>query len=620
MEKNLLKIILEMYKKGEISQSNANALLNEIKSKTDDIAIVGIGCKTPVSDDYRDLWESIKAKKSHIRPCPQERMKRFSNMMGENALNRDMYHHGALLSDQGWFDYKLFGMTQEEASKMEPMQRVMLEVAYRTLEDGGYLGERKYNSDTGVFIAANFTNQLIANHLALGGRFDFDTIMANWTNGVATRISHIFDLRGISTVIENSCIASIIAIYEACNLLRSGRLKMALVGSINTLLIPDRRFSLNKVFAHEPNVVSRPYDDNPGGDYVAEGASALLLKRLDDAIADGDRIWGVIKGCYANNNGAKAGFTQSNAEMIADAIRKAFVEAKVSPEDIGYIEGEGYCERLEQALEVLGLIQGFEKLTKRKQYCALGASSASLGYSEVAVAMFNTLVCLMAMKNKQIPPIYNFDYPSGLFDLGNSPFYINDQLKDWNVEEGKKRISAVFTQGFGGGNGFTIIEEPPVHESKKTGSSRTHLFTISAQSEESFEQYVKGYIKNLKETDSDFSDICYTNTVCRPHYFPYRLAIVSSSKEDLLEKLISWDTERKNTAEVFFGTVEEKKYEMKKKHEEEIQNAVKNSEIEHLAKLYVDGYDILFSDLYEKGRKVVDLPKYQFNKSLCWLL
>ena len=620
MDKNLLKIILEMYKKGEISQSNANALLNEIKSKTEDIAIVGIGCKTPVSDDYHDLWESIKGKKSHIRPCPQERMERFNNLMGENALNRDMYHHGALLSDLGWFDYKLFGMTQDEASILDPMQRVMLEVAYRTLEDGGYLGERKSPSETGVFIAANFTNKQLINHLSLVGRFDFDSIMANWTNGVATRISNIFDLRGISTVVENSCIASIIAIYEACNLLRSGKLKMALVGSINSLLIPDRRFSLNKVFAHEPNVVSRPYDDNPGGDYVAEGATGILLKRLDDAIEDGDRIWGVIKSSYVNNNGAKANFTQSNAEMIADVIRKAFVEAKVSPEDIGYIEGEGYCEKLEQALEVLGLIQGFEKLTKRKQYCALGASSANLGYSEVAVAMFNAIICILAMKNKQIPPIYNFDYPSGLFDLGNSPFYINDQLKDWKVDEGKKRLSAVFTQGFGGGNGFTIFEEPPVLESKKEQSQIPHLFTISAQSEESFEQHVKGYIQFLREADCNFADICFTNNVCRPHYFPYRLAIVSSSKEDLLEKLILWDTERKDAPGVFFEKVDEKKYEMKKKHEEEIRNAVKNRECEHLAQLYVDGYDILFSDLYEEGRRVVDLPQYQFDKSLCWLL
>ena len=619
MDKNLLKIIVEMYKKGEISQTNANALLNEIKTKKDDIAIVGLGCKTPVSDDYHDLWETIKGKKSHVQVCPEGRMELFGNLLGENANNSESYHHGGLLSDLGWFDYKLFGMTQEEASILDPMQRVMLEVAYRTLEDGGYLGERKCSSDTGVFIGANFTSKQIISYLSLVGRYDFPSMMANWTNGVATRISNIFDLRGVSTVVENSCIASIIAIYDACNMLKSGKLKMALVGSINSLLIPDRRFSLNKVFEHEPDVVSRPYDDNPGGNYVGVGAAAILLKRLDDAIEDGDKIWGVIKSSYVNNNGAKANFTQSNAEMIAEAIREAFVEARVSPEDIGYIEGEGYCEKLEQALEVLGLIQGFERLTKRKQYCALGASSANIGYSEVSVGMFNTIICILAMKNKQIPPIYCFDYPSELFELENSPFYINDQLKEWKVDAGKKRLSAIFTQGFGGGNGFTILEESPTLSSDDEGEKK-HLFTISAQSEVAFHQHLEKYIAFLKETDSDFSALCFTNNVCRPHYFPYRLAVIASTKEELVEQLIQWNETRTNTQTVFWGNVEEKKYEMKKKHETEIQNAIRDYDYEKIAEMYVDGYHISFTNLYPSRKRAVDLPQYQFDKSLCWLL
>ena len=609
-----------MYKNGEISQSNASTLLNEMKNKSDDIAIIGIGCKTPLSDDYHDLWETVKAKKSHVKPCPTERINLFAKLMGKKGNNSECYHHGGFFSDIGKFDYKLFRMTKEEASILDPTQRVMLEVAYRTLENGGYLGERKCCPDTGVFVGANFTFKQIASYLSLVGQLDFQSMMSNWTSGLATRISNVFDLRGVSTVIENSCIASIISIYNACDMLKSGKLKMALVGSVNVLLIPDKRFSLNKVFEHEPDVISRPYDDNPGGNYVGEGAAAMLLKRLDDAIKDGDNILGVIKSSYVNNNGSKANFAQSNAEMIAEAVRESFVEAKVNPEDVGYVEGEGYCEKLEQALEVIGLTQGFQKFTNKKQFCALGASSANIGYSEVSVGMLNTIICILAMKNKQIPPIYCLDYPSDLLDLCNGPFYINDKLKEWRVKEGKKRISAVFTQGFGGGNGFTILEEAPELTSGEEESVEPHLFTISAQSKESLDQCINNYLKYLREADYNFSDICYTNNVCRPHYSPYRIAIIASSKEELYEKLYEWNKTRADMKDVYFSNTEAQKQDMKRKHREEIQSAINNHQCDKVAEFYVAGYNILFAGLYDTSKQVVELPQYQFNKSLCWLL
>lgn len=618
LDKKLLEKIVEMYKSGEISKKNAGILLKELENKSEDIAIIGIGCKTPVSDNYHDLWETMKNKKSHIKSCPTERMSLFADLMGENGMNDEYYHQGGLLSDMGMFDYKLFGITKDEAILLDPMQRVMLEVAYRTLEDGGYLGERKGTDNTGVFIGANFTIKQFTNYLTLLGQANFQTITANWTSGLATRISNIFDLQGVSTVVESSCVGPIIGIYDACNMLKSGKLKMALVGGINNILIPDKRISLNEVFEHGKDVVSRPYDDNPGGNYVGEGAAALLLKPLSHAIEEGDRILGVIKSCYVNNNGAKD-FTQCNAEMIAEAVHKAFVEAKVNPEEVGYVEGEGYCEKLDQALEVIGLTQGFQKFTKRKQFCALGASSTNIGYSEVAVGMFNSICCILAMKHKQIPPIYCFDYPSEIIDFCNGPFYINDRLKEWKVEEGKKRISAIYTHGFGGGNGFTILEEPPILEASKAEEGIQHIFTISAQSKASFDQHIINYIQYLHEVDYNFSDICYTINVHRPQYVPYRLAIIASSKVELYERLLEWSKTRVTTDSVYYKAGKLKNQGQNRKHQKEIQHAVNQLQYDEIAKYYVDGYNILFSGLYSTKKAIVETPQYQFDKSLCWV-
>lgn len=623
MDKELIQKVAELYKSGDISKQAVTEILKKMENeKSDDIAIIGIGCKTPTSDDYNSLWDIMKNRKSQIKPCPKERIGLTSKYLGKGGDLEEMYHHGAFFGDYEMFDCQMFGLSEEEATLMDPMQRIMLQSAYRTLEDAGYLGVRPKNDVTGVFIGANFTNKQFANYMTLVGKADFSTIMANWTNGVATRISHCFDLRGISTVIENSCIASIMAMSEACNQLRSGKISAALVGAVNTLLIPDKRISLNRVFAHESDMVSKPYDVNPNGNYIGEGAASLLLKPLKKAIEDGDKIHGLIKSSSINNNGRTSDFTQSNAEMISEVVRDAFNEAKIHPDEVDYVEGEGYCEKLEQALEVIGLSKGFSRFTNRKQYCALGAASTNLGYSEVAVGIFNAICCLLAMKHKQIPPISCFDNPSDVIDLSNTPFYVNDYLKDWNVEEGKKRTSAIFTQGFGGGNGFTILQEYSRCNNGEKSSEEKNILLISALSERSFYEYIKRYILFLEDVNNEqsFEDICYTAAVKRRHYAPYRLAVIASNKDDLYSQLKSYMDNKIITDTLLSGVVQMKNNSENKKNESNIQKSMEDKDYQSIARYYLEGYEINFSNLYLDGNYInVDLPMYPFDNVKCWI-
>lgn len=621
MDKEFVQKLVELYKEGEVSKKAVAQLLRKLESTgAEDIAIIGIGCKIPASDDYRDIWDIMKNRKSQIKQCPKERIYLTAKVMGQDASDESMYHHGAIFGDYEMFDRELFDLNEEEVTLMDPMQRIMLQAAYRGLEDAGYLGKRAQDEVVGVLVGANFTNKQIGNYMLLTGRKDFMAIMSNWTNGVATRISHCFDLRGISTVVENSCIASIMAISEACNLLRAGKITTALVGAVTTTFIPDIRVSLNRVFEHDEYAVSKPYDKNPGGNYVAEGAATLLLKPLKKAIADGDKIHAVIKSSAVNNNGKTSGFTQSNAEMISEVMNAAFTESKISPEDIGYVEGEGYCERLEQALEVLGLCKGFGRLTNRKQYCVLGAASTNLGYSEVAVGIINAICCVMAIKNKQIPPLSMLDVPSDVFDLQNSPFYVNERIKDWTVEEGKKRTAAIFTQGFGGGNGFTILQEYQAEQEERQKQEKNILF-ISANSEKSFIEYIKRYLDFLDENDElQLEDICYTAACKRRHYTAYRLAVLAKDKDDLYLQLSEYLKNKQCSETLFVSAGQTKNYGENKKHMKDMQDAMRERHYELVAKDYVEGYELEMTELFNEGKFMnVDLPLYPFDAKRYWV-
>lgn len=620
MNKKLIKKIVELYKNGDLSKEVTTQLIRE--SEEEDIAIIGIGSKTSISDDYNDLWDTLKNRKSHIRPCPKERIQLTSEYLGENGDREELYHHGAFLSDYAIFDYQLFGLSKEEADIMDPMQRIMLQVAYRTLEDAGYLGKRPNQDTTGVFIGANFSNKQFVNYLSLLEEANFQTIIANWTSGVATRLSNCFDLRGVSTVIENSCIASIITISEACTMLKMGTIDTALVGTVNTILIPDKRISLNKVFAHDSDVVSRPYSDVPGGNYVGEGGAALLLKPLSKAIEHGDKIHGVIKSSCVNNNGATSDFVQSNAEMIENVVINALKLARIEPDQIEYVEGEGYCEKLEQALEVTGLTKGFSNFTNKKQFCSLGAASVNIGYSEASVGIFNLICCLLAIKHKQLPPIYRYDKLSNAFDLYNTPFYINDCLKTWDSKEDRKRTAAIFTQGFGGGNGFTIIQEY-LDQLKNTEKNKetTFLFVLSALSEYSFQKLIERYL-NFFEDNKDISlgDLCYTAAVKREHYVSYRMVVETSDIADLHDQISKWNINRENTSTLKAGKIENSKCLKNKKQALKVEKSIADSRLQEIGQYYMDGYTFDFTKLFHQGCfRNIDLPLYPFDGVKCWV-
>jgi len=623
---NAMDLVISMFKDGRIDKAEAGQLLKGLNSQKTPVAIVGMGWKSPLSDNYNDIWDVISNKRTLIQACPKDRITRAAQLLGGLDTDERNYHYGAILSDIDEFDYELFGLSHEDATLMEPSHRIMLQAAYRALEDAGYLGTDRRNEITGVYIAANFTANQLVNYLKHIDDINMKSYMLNWTSFLATRLSNKFDLRGPSTVIENSCVSGAIALYEACNLLEMGKITSALVGGINISHLLDQRIVLNEVFHHAPDIASKGFDDEPGGNYVGEGAIALYLKPLDKAVADQDRIHGIIRGINTNNSGgATADFLQTSSEMITQVVQGALIDANLSAEDITYVDGEGYCERIEQALEVKGLINGFQTSTQKKQYCALGLTSVNLGYSEAMLGMSNAVCSVLALKNKQIPPVYKFDTPSSYLDLINSPFYINDKLKDWEVEEGKKRIVASFSSGYGGGNALTIYEEYiPDEQNLQPWNKDHYLFCISGHTLVSLQQTVSKFtefVKQYKDTETASAlDFSYTVLARRQHYSPYRLAVVYRTFDDLYDTLSQWIVQNRSSHDIYYDEKKRKSVAENRNVEQGMLSSFARYDMREIAEYYVNGYTIEFNSLFhDEQPRLIDVPGYCFTQSKCWI-
>ncbi|EJW15352.1 polyketide synthase [Paenibacillus alvei] len=619
-----MDLVISMFKDGRIDKAEAGQLLKGLNSQKTPVAIVGMSWKSPLSDNYNDIWDVISNKRTLIQACPKDRITRASQLLGGLDADERNYHYGAILSDIDQFDYELFGMSHEDASLMEPSHRIMLQAAYRALEDAGYLSTDRRNEITGVYIAANFTANQITNYLKYIDNINMKSYMLNWTSFLATRLSNQFDLRGPSTVIENSCVSGAIALYEACNLLETGKITSALVGGINISHLLDKRTVLNEVFHHAPDIASKGYDDEPGGNYVGEGAIALFLKPLDKAVADQDRIHGIIRGIHTNNSGgATVDFLQTSSEMITQVVQGALIDANLRPEDITYVDGEGYCERIEQAIEVKGLVNGFQ--TQKKQYCALGLSSVNLGYSEAMLGLSNAVCCLLALKNKQIPPIYKFDTPSSYLDLINSPFYINDKLKDWEVEEGKKRIAASFSCGYGGGNALTLFEEYiPDEQNFQPWIKDHYLFCISGHTLVSLQQTISKFtefVKQYRDMESaNVLNFSYTILARRQHYSPYRLAVVYRTFDDLYDTLSQWIVDNRSSRDIYYEKKSRKSVAENRDVEQGMLSSLARYDMREIAEYYVNGYTIDFNRLFhDEQPRLIDVPGYCFTQSKCWI-
>lgn len=615
----LSKYVLEELRENRIDKATAINLIKKFNER-EDIAIIGMGCKLSNIEDCESYWKLFRDKRTTVERCEKKRIDLIRDYFPKQILaDESLYCKGSFIKDIEMFDHDLFSLSYEEGCSMNPGQRVMIETIYRTLEDAGYLGEKNAGNKTGVFIGNNFTKEALFSYsqMALNNsnmNFSFEYLLNNWSSGLATRMANLFDLKGGAYTIDASCPSSTFAIATACQAIRNKQCSTAIAGGILVDMAPIKVYNNSGwIFLHEDNITTRAYDNNPGGAYLAEGAGAVLLKPLTKAIEDGDKIHGIICGHSYNNNGASGEFTQSSVEDIKKVVVSAIKKAQVDVNDIDYLEGEGYPSKMEEGLELSGLIGGFSQLTERKQFCGLGSISANVGYLQSAIGVFNLIKVMMAMKHKTIPPQYRFVEPTDMVNLMRSPFYVSDYAKPWTADDGKPRFGAIYSYGYGGNNLLLVLQEAPERK-HSAPQKREELFVLSAKSKLSFLERLRSFEDYLSDgKEISFTDLCYTASVCRPIYHQYRLAIVASSKEELLDKLKAF-----RNGETLEGVFYLHQTEAEKKRRM-IRVSPKGKSLETIAESFVGGTNYLFTELYE-GIEVYheDIPQYVFDKKRCW--
>lgn len=615
------KFVLEQLKDGKIEKSCAIELVKQLNVK-EDVAIIGMALKNQEIEDYNDYWKCFVDKKTNVRRSSKKRMSMLSSAYG-NPIGKLKKNKGSYIEDIDLFDREFFEYTEQEATYLNPGLRKVYEVVYRALEDAGYLGERLKDNKMGLFLGNNFIKDTVMSYpnmcLKNPGSYDaFEILLLNWTSGFATRVANYFDMKGPAYVMDGSCASSTIAIDNACMCLQTGMCTTAVAGGmLIDLMSPLKTDSkLNWALFHDDNVITKMFDNNPGGAFMAEGVAFLVLKPLEQAIEDGDRIHGVISGWSQTSNGRNGNYLMTSAEDIRDAALDSIRKAKVDVNDIGFLLEEGYPDKMVEGVELAGISDAFGKFTKKKQFCGLSTIVSNMGYMQSAIGTFNTIYATMALKNKTVPPTYHFVSPTDALNLCNTPFYVNDMARDWPCQEGHSRYAAVNSYGYGGINIFLVIREAP-EQKYNAEEKKENLFVLTAKTEYSMRGNVEAFIQFLRQNPNvNLTQLCANLATRRTVLDEYRLAITCSSIDDLLRKLNDFTYQTNEEKKIYYGVRQMEEMSKRKRVHHDISE---ESSLNKVAREFSMGKDFWFASMYE-GYDIsyVKLPGYEFDRKSYW--
>ncbi len=574
-----------------------------------EIAIVGLSGRYAKANNVEEFWENLKRGKNCIDEVPELRWDWSEHLYPRRDGSGKIYTKwGGFIDGADHFDPLFFSISPREAENMDPQERLFLQCAYSTIEDAGYTPERLSESKTGVFAGVmNNTYQRQPSH---------------WS--VANRVSYCLNFDGPSFSIDTACSSSLTAIHLACNSLKLGECKQAIAGGVNIIESPAHYEGLTEMNMLSESNQCRSFGDAADGFVDGEGVGAVLLKPFNEAIQDGDHIYGVIRGSAINHGGRTNGYTVPSPSAQANVISTALDSAGVVPGDISYIEAHGTGTELGDPIEFAGLSRALGKDKKEKQFCALGSVKSNIGHCESAAGIAGLTKVLLQMKHKQLVPSLHSTVANKNIDFANSPFSLQKSLSDWRpVCDGNNtipRIAGMSSFGAGGANAHLIVEEYNAPCDSTPGEGK-FIFVFSAKTKAALDRRVSEFVSFLDKAPEALGEIAYTLQVGREH-LPHRLALVASSISDLSLKLMTRQSAGKS-AGVFSSVLEGRKEGVANGIDSDdqsyiVERYISNGQYEKLAKLWCQGFEISWSDLYPAAPRKVSLPTYPFEKERYW--
>ncbi len=460
------------------------------------VAIIGLAGRFPGARDVTTFWQNLRNGVESVKFFDDAEL--LAAGVAPELLAMPGYVKARpVLDDIEMFDADFFGYSPREAELMDPQQRLFLETAWQALEDAGYDAER-FAGPIGVFGGAYLDTYMLA-HLCRDNAHIRDlltglapgayhTYLGNDKDYLTSRVAYKLNLRGPAVTVQTACSTSLVAVCQACQSLLCQQCDIALAGGATIIVPQTRGYIAQEGGMFSPDGHCRAFDVHAQGTPFGNGVGIVALKRLDDALADGDQIYAVIKGTALNNDGAvKVSYTAPSVDGQAEVIALAQAIAGVSADTIQYIEAHGTGTPLGDPIEVEALTQAFRQTTDKTGFCALGSVKTNIGHLDAAAGVVGLIKTALALHHRQIPPTLHFTAPNPKIDFANSPFQVVSQLTPWESHNGTPRRAGVSCFGVGGTNAHVVLEEAPAQASV-TGSRPLQLITISAKTLPALEQ------------------------------------------------------------------------------------------------------------------------------------
>jgi acyl transferase domain-containing protein/acyl carrier protein len=519
---------------------------NEGDHAVEPIAVVGLSCRLPGAGDVPAFWDNLVDGVESVRFYTREEQAALG--VPDYLLDDPTFVRAAsIAADYGALDAAFFGMSPREAETRDPQHRMFLELAYSALEDAGY-DPARYAGEVGVYGAVGsdeyqwmYIRRDKSVHSSVG---NLGIYVGNHPDYLATLVSYKLDLRGPSLTLHTACSSSLVAVHVACEALRAGECDMVLTGGVSIEMPPEWGYQYHQDGIYAADGHCRAFDASAAGTVWGGGGGVAVLKRLSDAVADGDHIRAVVIGNAINNDGAtKVGFSAPSAEGQAVAVSQALGVAGVDPRTVTYVEAHGTGTSMGDPIEVAALSNVFGRDTGEAGWCGIGSVKTNIGHLGPAAGIAGFVKTVLALENRLIPPSINFERPNPEIGFGTNPFYVVSAPTKWEPD-GFPRRAGVSSFGIGGTNAHVVLEEAPAIEpsappSPEHGERRpAHLLRLSARTPTALAAMAERLADRLAEPgrDLDLADVAFTLAAGRRE-MKHRAVVVATDTADAVSAL-----------------------------------------------------------------------------------
>ena len=518
--------------------------LRELRARLDEsegrltapIAVVGLGCRFPKAPDPDAYWRLLAEGVNAVDEIPRDRWNIDAFFDPDPDAPGRMYtRHGGFIDGADGFDAHVFGISPREAVSMDPQHRLLLEVSWEALEDAGIAPDSLMGTATGVFVGLSNSDYLRVVFADPGAIDTYASVGVNYSVA-AGRISYLLGLQGPSMVVDTACSSSLVAIHLACQSLRMGETRLALAGGVNLMLLPEVNINFCKARMLAADGRCKTFDAAADGYVRGEGCGVVVLKRLTDALAEGDRVRAVIRGSAINQDGRSSGLTVPNGPSQEAVIRAAVASAGLTPADIDYVEAHGTGTSLGDPIELHALGASLAASRAKDRPLIVGSVKTNIGHLEAAAGVAGLIKVVLALEHRELPRQLHFERPNPHVDWSQWPLEVATSHSPWPARSGPRR-AGVSAFGFSGTNAHVVLEEPPAPVPRTPASRPWHCLTVSGRTPSALRAGARRLAAHLHaHPELDLADVALSANAGRAHLTD-RAAIVVTTNAEATEQL-----------------------------------------------------------------------------------